>query len=75
MNQIDQSLEQKLAQETREREIGHLYEKKDWEGLMTMALLLNVAFSQQLTINKWLAREAAENLGEAWDAHYRNRPC
>ena len=67
MNLVEQTLEAKLAQEARSREIDLLFAGGDYESLLTMAHLLNTAFSQQLTINKWLAREAAENLGEAWD--------
>lgn len=67
MNHMEQSLEARLAQETRSREIDYLFASGDYEALLTMAHLLNTAFSQQLIINKWIAHEAAENLGEAWD--------
>lgn len=75
MNQVEQTLEQKLAQETRDREIQNLYQAEDWEGLLTIAALLNVAYSQQVTINRWLAKEAADNLAEAWEAHHNRQKC
>lgn len=71
MSPLEQSLEQQLAEEARQRELLHLYEKGDLRGLLAAAELLNTAYSQQLTISKWLAHEAADNLGEAWEAHHR----
>jgi hypothetical protein len=71
MNPLEQPLEQKLSQEARQRELLNLYEEEDWEGLLAAAELLNTAYSQQMTISKWLAHEAADNLGEAWQAHRR----
>jgi hypothetical protein len=69
---LEQSLEGKLAQEARQRELLHMFEEQDLDGLLAAAELLNVALGQQLTINKWLAKEAADNLGEAWQASRRN---
>lgn len=71
MNQIEQPLEHQLRQEARQRELLNLYEQEDWKGLLAAAEVLNAALSQQLTINGWLAKEAADNLGEAWQAHRR----
>ena len=71
MNPLEQPLEQKLSQEARQRELLNLYETEDWEGLLAAAELLNTAYSQQITISKWLAHEAADNLGEAWQTHRR----
>lgn len=73
MSQLEQSLEQQLSQEARQRELLNLYEEGDMAGLLAAAELLNTAYSQQLTISKWLAREAADNLGEAWEAHHRRQ--
>lgn len=72
MNSMEQTLEHKLSQETRQRELLHLYETADWDGLLAAAEILNAALSQQLTISRWLAHEAADNLGEAWEAHRGN---
>ena len=69
---MEQSLEGRLAQEARQRELLNLYETEDWKGLLAAAEVLNAALSQQLTISQWLAHEAADNLGEAWDAHRRS---
>lgn len=69
MNTMEQTLEHKLAQEARQRELLHLYDTQDWKGLLAAAEILNAALSQQLTISRWLAHEAADNLGEAWEAH------
>lgn len=71
MNPVEQPLEYQLRQEARQRELLDLYTNENWDGLLAAAELLNVALSQQLTINKWLAHEAADNLGEAWQAHRR----
>lgn len=75
MNQVEQSLEQKLGQEARERELQNLYQAGDLEALLGAAVLLNVAYSQQLVMNRWLAKEAAENLGEAWEAKRQVQNC
>jgi hypothetical protein len=39
---------------------------------MAAAELLNTLWHQQSCIAKWLAHEAAENLGEAWEATRRS---
>lgn len=72
MNPVEQPLELQLAQEARQRELLDLYDNEDWQGLLAAAEVLNAAYSQQVTISKWLAHEAADNLGEAWEAHRRN---
>ena len=71
MNKLEPSLEVELAQEARQRELLQMYEDGEYQELLAAAELLNVALGQQQTINKWLAKEAADNLGEAWDAHRR----
>jgi len=68
MNPVEQSLEGQLAQEARQRELLQMFEDGEYGDLLAAAELLNVALGQQLTINKWLAKEAADNLGEAWQA-------
>jgi hypothetical protein len=72
VNQVEQSLEGQLAQEARQRELLQMYEDEEYGALLAAAELLNAALGQQLTINKWLAKEAADNLGEAWQASRRN---
>ena len=72
MNQVEQSLEGQLAQEARQRELLQMYEDEEYGALLAAAELLNAALGQQQTINKWLAKEAADNLGEAWQASRRN---
>ena len=67
MNHMEQTLEGRLAQEARQREIESLHREGDLDGLLAASTVLNAAFSQQHTINRWLAHEAAENLGEAWE--------
>jgi hypothetical protein len=49
-----------------------MFEEQDLDGLLAAAELLNVALGQQQAISKWLAKEAADNLGEAWQASRRN---
>lgn len=69
MNPIEQPLELELQREARQRELLAMYENEEWGQLLAAAELLNVALAQQLAANKWLAKEAADNLGEAWQAH------
>lgn len=69
MNVLEQPLETLLAQEARQRELLQMYEDGEYQDLLAAAELLNVALSQQQMINKWLAKEAADNLGEAWTAY------
>lgn len=71
MNPLEQPLELALRQEARQRELLQMYEDGEYGDLLAAAELLNVALGQQLTINKWLAKEAADNLGDAWEAHRR----
>lgn len=71
MNRMEQSLEGQLAQEARQRELLQMYEDGEYKELLAAAELLNVALGQQQTISKWLAKEAADNLGEAWQASRR----
>ncbi len=72
MNRVEQSLEGQLAQEARQRELLQMYEDGEYGDLLAAAELLNVALGQQQAISKWLAKEAADNLGEAWQASRRN---
>jgi hypothetical protein len=72
MNPVEQSLSSQLAQEARQRELLQMYEDGEYGDLLAAAELLNVALGQQQTISKWLAKEAADNLGEAWQSHRRN---
>jgi hypothetical protein len=71
MNQVEQSLEGQLAQEARQRELLQMYEDGEYGDLLAAAELLNVALGQQQAISQWLAKEAADNLGEAWQASRR----
>jgi hypothetical protein len=71
MNPVEQSLSSQLAQEARQRELLQMYEDGEYGDLLAAAELLNVALGQQQAISKWLAKEAADNLGEAWQASRR----
>lgn len=71
MNQLEQTLEGRLAQEARQRELLELYENEDWQGLLAAAETLNEAYSQQVAMTKWMTQEAADNLADAWEAHRR----
>ncbi len=61
-----------FRQEATKRLLQELHENDDIDGLMNVALLLNSLWHQQTAIARWFAKEAAENLGEAWEAS-RNR--
>ncbi len=57
-----------FRQEATKRLLQELHENDDIDGLMNVALLLNSLWHQQTAIARWFAKEAAENLGEAWQA-------
>lgn len=57
-----------FRQEATKRTLLELYESGDHQGLLNTALLLNTLWHQQAAIARWFAKEAAENLGEAWQA-------
>lgn len=61
-----------FRQEATKRLLQELHENDDIDGLMNVALLLNSLWHQQTAIARWFAKEAAENLGEAWEGS-RNR--
>jgi len=60
--------ELQFRQEATKRTLIDLFEAGDHEGLLTTAMLLNTLWHQQTAIARWFANEAAENLGEAWQA-------
>ena len=69
MNQIEQSLELELREERVQRTLLELYEDEDWSGLLATAELLNSAWHHEVMVTRWLAKEAADNLGKAWEVH------
>lgn len=60
--------ELQFRQEATKRTLLELFDAGDHEGLLNTALLLNTLWHQQTAIARWFAHEAAENLGEAWQA-------
>jgi len=60
--------ELQFRQEATKRTLLDLFESEDYEGLLNAAVLLNDLWHQQTAIARWFAQEAAENLGEAWQA-------
>lgn len=68
MKPLTESLELELRKEAATRCLRELYEDQDLDGLLDAALLLNTLWHQQTMIARWFANEAAENLGEAWQA-------
>jgi hypothetical protein len=60
--------ELQFRQEATKRTLLDLFESGDHEGLLNTAMLLNTLWHQQTAIARWFAQEAAENLGEAWQA-------
>lgn len=75
MNQLEVPLELALRQEATQRLLTELFENRQWDDLLTAAEILNRAWHQQSAISKWLAKEAADNLGEAWQASRGKRPA
>jgi len=69
MNKLEMSLELALRKESTQRLLQELYDDKDWDGLLAAAEILNAAWHQQSTISKWLAKEAADNLAESYEAN------
>lgn len=63
-------LELALRKEARHRELLDMHSNQDWESLLALAELLNEALHTQLVVNKWLAKEAADNLAAASQAEY-----
>ncbi len=68
MNPVEQPLELALKKEARLRELLDMHSKEEWDCLLDAAALLNDALYTQQVMNRWLAKEAADNLREAWDA-------
>lgn len=69
MQPFDVSTELQFREESVRRTLQELFDDDDLAGLMDAALLLNTLWHQQTAIARWFAQEAAENLGEAWEAH------
>ena len=67
MPEIEIPAELRFREEKTQRMLLELFQDEDWEGLMAAAELLNTLWHQQASISRWLAHEAAENLGEAWE--------
>lgn len=67
-------LELALRKESTQRVLQDLYDDQNLDGLMAAAELLNQLWHQQSTIAKWFAKEAADNLGEAWQSGKVHRP-
>ncbi len=67
---IDQELQ--FRQEATKRLLFDLYQAGDYEGLFNTAMLLNTHWHQQTAIARWFAKEASENLAEAWQASRRS---
>ena len=64
MNPIEQDLELALRQERVQRALLQLHSAKDYASLLAMAEKLNVAWHNEATKARWLAKEAASNLAQ-----------
>jgi hypothetical protein len=62
VNPIEQDLELQLRQERVQRTLLQLHSAKDYASLLAMAEKLNVAWHNETTRVRWLAKEAASNL-------------
>lgn len=74
MNIFEVPLELRLRQEATQRLLTKLFEDQEWEDLLQCAEILNQAWHQQSAVAKWFAKEAADNLGEAWQSGRVHRP-
>lgn len=72
MNPIEQSLELELSEVRVQRTLLELYEDEDWSGLLATAELLNTAWHHEVMVTRWLAKEAADNLGRKWQTATSN---
>lgn len=66
--------ELQFRQEATKRTLLDLFEAGDHEGLLNTALLLNTLWHQQTAIARWLAKEASDNLADAYEASRRHQP-
>jgi hypothetical protein len=64
LSPIEQSLELELRQERVQRTLLALHEAGDWTSLLAMAERLNVAWHNEATKARWLAKKAASNLAQ-----------
>jgi hypothetical protein len=62
-------METELRRETTQRLLLELHSDRQYDELLAAAELLNELFTQQLTISRWLAQEAAENLGAQFEGN------
>jgi len=62
------SQELQFREEAIKRTLRQLHDDRNFDGLIDAALLLNTMWHQQTAIARWFAIEAAQNLGEAWEA-------
>jgi hypothetical protein len=60
--------ELQFRQEATKRTLLDLFESGDHEGLLNTALLLNTLWHQQTAIARWFAKEASDNLADAYEA-------
>lgn len=60
-------METELRRETTQRLLLELHSDQHYDELLAAAELLNELFTNQLTISRWLAQEAADNLGAQFD--------
>lgn len=74
MNPVEMPLELVLRAEARHRELLDMHQNEEWGQLLAAAELLNEALKTQQAMNKWLAKEAADNLAEAWQAKKAHLP-
>ena len=72
MNQLEMPLEMALRKEAVTRMLVELYDTEDFLGPMEAARILNEAWFQEQVVTRWLAKEAAENLAEAYEANRFN---
>ena len=61
MNPIEQDLELELRQERVQRTLLAMHGAGDWAGLLAMAEKLNVAWHNEATRARWLAKQVASN--------------
>ena len=66
MNPIEQTVEQSLSQNARDRWLRERYDAKDWNGLYEAAVMLNTLYHMERTKSHWAIREAVSNLSSIY---------
>lgn len=60
---MEPTIEQRLSHEQYHRWLHEMYRRKDYEGLLKGAVMINTLYHQEKVKVRWAINEAAANLG------------